>query len=60
MPIDDDVTDSYANVPALFTSFLQAQEQYHLFLILNANRQHHMLIAVYRPEEAVYVEPSKN
>ena len=31
--IDDDVTDSYANVPALFASLLQAQEQISHFIV---------------------------
>ena len=31
--IDDDVTDAYANVPALFASLLQAQEQISHFVM---------------------------
>jgi integrase len=31
--IDDDVTDAYANVPALFASLLQAQEQISKFVV---------------------------
>lgn len=31
--IDDDVTDAYANVPALFASLLEAQEQISAFII---------------------------
>lgn len=35
--IDDDVTDAYANVPALFASLLEAQEQISIFVIKNAS-----------------------
>jgi integrase len=36
--VDDDVTDSYANVPALFASLLEAQEQISLLVLSNLRR----------------------
>ena len=36
--IDDDVTDAYANVPALFASLREAQEQISLFILKSTNR----------------------
>jgi integrase len=39
--VDDDVTDSYANVPALFASLLEAQEQISSFILANFSGRIH-------------------